>query len=351
MQFGGPPIPGVIYNTTLSRPDSALALALLYGLEGKRESRIASVAITENSLGAASFVDAVSRVYQLGPAPNTNRVLPIGLAADKPLPQDNAFVKAVLERVDENGKPAHRRNVRRVSDTAEVTALMRNSLTYFPDGLVSLVLSAPATHLARVLQYAGAKELVQAKVRALIVTEGNQDAEAFGRLMAEWPSPVVFVGRDLGEKVKLPGSSIDADLEWAKAHPVMDYYRAAKTGSSEIPVQDLAAALYAVRPQAEYFQLSEPGLIEIAASGQMVFTPNASGKHKKLLVSDAAKQEALVAAIHEVLRTKPVPPPQRRRFSPEELEKLRKERELEQQKREAEEKKKLASPAPSSATP
>src|SRR4051794_26334928 len=114
------PIGGVIYNTTMSRPDAALSLALLYGLEGKRQARVASIAVVENGLGAAAFADAVFRFYQLGPLPNANRVLPIGLAADKPLPPDSPMVKAVLDRVDEKGEPVYRRGLRRVSDTAEV---------------------------------------------------------------------------------------------------------------------------------------------------------------------------------------------------------------------------------------
>src|SRR5688572_4925650 len=164
MQFGGPPpVVGIIYNTTMSRPDAALTLALLYGLENKREARVASIAVTENSLAAAAFADAVSRVYQLGPPPNANRVLPIGLAADKPLPADGMMFKAALGRVDDKGEPVHRRAIRRVSDTAEVSALMRNSLSYFPDGMVVLVLSAPATYLARILDYGGAADLIKAK--------------------------------------------------------------------------------------------------------------------------------------------------------------------------------------------
>ena len=38
MQFNfAKPALGVVYNTTMSRPDAALALAMLYGLEGKKE--------------------------------------------------------------------------------------------------------------------------------------------------------------------------------------------------------------------------------------------------------------------------------------------------------------------------
>src|SRR5262249_46663196 len=89
---------GIVYNTTMSRPDAALSLARLYGLEGKREARVASIGVTENSFGAAAFVDAVFRFYQLGQMPNANRTLPIGLATDKPHPPDSVMVKAVLER-------------------------------------------------------------------------------------------------------------------------------------------------------------------------------------------------------------------------------------------------------------
>jgi hypothetical protein len=66
---------------------------------------------------------------------------------------------------------------------------------------------------------------------------------------------------------------------------------------------------------------------------------------------DGAKQDGFLAAIHEVLHTKPVPPPMRRRPSPEEFEKLRKERELELQKREAEERNKVAAPTTPPTTP
>jgi hypothetical protein len=292
-------------------------------------------------LAAAAFADAVSRVYQLGPPPNANRVLPIGLAADKPLPADGAMFKAALDRTDDKGQPLYRRAIRRVSDTAEVSALMRNSLAYFPDGMVALVLSAPATYLARVLSYAGAKELIKAKVRTLVVSDCRQDPAAMRRVLTEWPSAVVFCGREVGEALPYPAATIDADFDWAKAHPVVDYYRAAQV--NDAPGQDMAAVLYAVRPKSEFFLASETGVIEVAENGQMQFRPEAAGKHTRLIV-DPAKKDAILTAIREVLHTKPVPPPQRRRPSPEEIEKLRLQREEEQKKRELEEKK-VAPPA------
>ena len=110
------------------------------------------------------------------------------------------------------------------------------------------------------------------------------------------------------------------------------------------PAQDPAAVLYAVRPDSGLFQLSS-GTIEVLDDGGMQFTPSAEGKHKRLSV-DPAKKDQILSALREVVSAKPVVPPQRRRFTPEELEKLRLEREEEQKKRELEERKAAAKPTP-----
>ncbi len=343
MQFRGrTPVVGVVYNTTMDRPDAALTLALLYGLEGKRESRVASIAVTGNSLGAAAFADAVFRFYQLGPLPNANRSLPVGLAADKPLPPDSPMVKAVLERVNEKGEPQYRHGMRRVSDTAEATALMRNSLAYIEDGWVTVILSAPATYLARILDYAGTPDLIKSKVRTTIISDCRQDVAAMRRVLAEWPTSLVFCGRDAA--LPYPGSSIEQDFAWTNAHPVVDFYRAYKPMPYDAPAQDLSAALFAVRPDSGFFQLS-PGLIEVLDDGGMRFTPSADGKHKRL-IADPGKKDQILTALREVVAAKPVPPPERRRFTPEELEKLRRQREEEIKKRELEERKAATKPKP-----
>jgi hypothetical protein len=344
MQFRRTPLPGVVYNTTMSRPDAALALSFLYGLQGKREARVASIAISGNSLGAAMFADAVFRFYQLGPIPNANTTLPVGLAAGGTLPPDSPMVKAALERIGENGEPLYKRGIRRLSDTAEVTALMRNSLAYVDDGLVSVVLSAPATQMARILDYAGTRELIAAKVRSTIICECPQDSAAMRKLLPDWPAPLVFCGRDTGEALRFPASSIEQDFSWTKAHPVVDFYRAFHPMPYDAPGQDLAAMHFAIRPNAGMFTIAT-GTIEVDDAGRMAFSESPQGKHKRISV-DPEKRDALLASIKEIVTAKPVPPPARRRFTPEEIEKLRREREEEQRKREQQERKAAAKPTP-----
>lgn len=345
MQFGAPALTGVVYNTTMGRLDAALSLSLLYGLEGKREARPASIAITENGFASAAFADAVYRFYQLGPVPNANRVLPIGLAADKPLPADGADFKAIIDKKDDKGQLVYARGIRRVPDTAEPSALMRNSLAYFPDAKVVGVLSAPATYMARLLDYAGTRELLQQKMQHLVICEGRQDAKAMRRLLADWPTPVIFAAGDIGEALRFPAAALEKDFAWTPNHPVADYWRAAQPAPADEPALDLAAILYAVRPKTEGFALSEPGTLEVGDGGELRFTLNAAGKHRRLLV-DAAKRDLIVATLRELVTAKPVAPPQRRRMSPEELDELRKKREEENLKRELEERKKAATPKP-----
>ena len=165
------------------------------------------------------------------------------------------------------------------------------------------------------------------------------------RLLAEWPTPVVFCGREIGDGLFYPGTAIEQDFAWTQAHPVVDYYRAAKKMPYDTPAQDLAAVYYAAKPDSGLLTLSDAGTLEVLDDGGLRFTAAPDGKHKRLIL-EPEKRNTLLTALREIVSAKPVPPPPRRRFTPEEIEKLRRQREEEQKKREAEEKK-LSPPATS----
>ena len=79
--FGGQQPIGVVYITTMDRPDAALALAQLYGFQGKRESRIGSVCVTGSGLQAAVYCDILARFYTPGPPRNANAPCPSAATA------------------------------------------------------------------------------------------------------------------------------------------------------------------------------------------------------------------------------------------------------------------------------
>ena len=135
--FGGKQPIGVVYNTSMNRPDAALALAELYGFEGKRESRMGSVCVVGAGLKAAIFCDVTARFYQLGPARNANQVLPVGLAAVDPLPPDPPMVAPAVERKDEKG---------------EARYISRLPSSHYSDNRSSFTASCPFSSLAEIVQ-------------------------------------------------------------------------------------------------------------------------------------------------------------------------------------------------------
>ncbi len=308
MQFNfAKPALGVVYNTTMSRPDAALALAMLYGFEGRKEARVGALALTHASLGAAKFCDIVNRFYNgTSPFINSNRVLPVGLDADAILPADSPMVMATLDRAQ------YSCSVAKVSDTSEIRALMRNALTAQNDGNAVSVLSAPAGRLLQTLELATVRELVTAKVRMLVISGDVPDVPAARQLLAAWPAPVVLCGKEVGDALPFPGASMDKEFAWSPAHPVVDAYRAARPMPYDAPSQDLAAVFHAVHPDAGLFKISDPGTIEFAGDGRSTFTPTPGGKHRQLIV-DPDKKEKIIQTFVEIASAKPVPRTQFRR--------------------------------------
>jgi hypothetical protein len=308
--FGGKQPLGVVYNTSMDRPDAALTLAELYGFEGKRESKMGAVCVTGSGLNTAIFCDMVFRFYTLGPARNGNQSLPVGLAAVDPLPPDAAMVKPAIERKNEKGDPQYAHSVSRVSDTSLAEAVLRNGVIFNAEAVV--VLSAPATYLAKSLDLLGAKEIYKARVKRLVIVDAGapqQDVPAIRKVLAEWPTPIFFCGKEVGEALPFPGTSIEKDFAWAPAHPVADAYRAYKAMPYDAPSYDLAAAHYAVHPDSGFFQLSDAGTVSVGDDGRMKFS--AGGGDVRSLTVDPSKKDQIVQAFVAIASAKPPEPQQR----------------------------------------
>ena len=273
---------GVVYDCDMGETiDTALALALLYGIQGKNEARVISLSVSKPNLKAAACCDAIARFYGGEPGPFTPP-LSVGMAESGPAPGDTPLLAAVTAKFP--GK------VQKLNDTADPVALIRNMLTAQTDGNASVVLAGPATNLARLLDLPGAKELIAQKVKLLAIAEArlDRDAAAAKRVKADWPTPIVTAGAELGEALPFPGASIEKDFAWSTAHPVVEAYRAYRTMPYDAPSCAMAAALYAARPQEKYFAVE-----------------------KGRLVLDAAQKDRIVQAYVELASAKPVP---RRRF-------------------------------------
>jgi hypothetical protein len=304
---GGKPPIGVIYNTSMSRPDAALALDALYQFEGRREARVGSVCVVGAGLDAAIYCDIVSRFYTPGPPPDANKALPVGLAAENPLPPDPPMVQSPVNRKNQTGDPQYPRSIRKLTDTAMAEAVLRNAVTFNAE--TAMVLSAPATYLAKSLDLLGVKELYKDRVKRLVIVDSGaprKDDVALRKILNEWPTPIIFCGKEVGNALAYPGGSIEKDFAWSPAHPIVDAYRGFQSMPYDAPSYDLAAVHYAVHPDSGFFEVSAPGTLTEGDDGRMKFSLG-SGKIRSLIVEQAKRGQILQAFV-EITSAKPVAP-------------------------------------------
>ncbi len=333
-----PPV-GIVLDCDMGNAiDDALALAMLYGFAGKQEAeiRLASVSVTKSNLQAAAFCDALALFYRQaafaalaaagGPKlPDyllRRRGLPIGYSNKGWMPDASPMLARPLSRKDSAGAPLYPHEVRNVNDTAMPGPLMRNALTAQHDQNCIVVLTGPATNLAELLDLPNAKPIIEAKVKMLVLMGGaypdgepefniKADIDAARRVFAEWPTPIVASGFEVGRDLLYPAESIETDFAWAADHPVVDAYRAHGTMPYDAPTWDLTAVLYAVRPEAGYFRLSGPGTISVLGDGRTRFAPSPEGDHRYLIL-DPSQKAAIIQAYRERVSARPDPPRRRR---------------------------------------
>lgn len=333
MQFPGqaPSGVGVVFDCGMgNRIDEALAMALLYGLDGKNEARVIALSVSKPNLKAAALCEAIARFYagaSSGAFGAVGRTLPIGLAESGNLSADTPMLTVPLGKLSPEGKPLYSHGIEKLTDTAEVRALLRNALAQQPDQSCVVILTGPATNLAGLLDLPGTKAIIKRAVKFLALAGGaypsgtpqfnmKADVPAAKKLFAEWPTPIVAAGEELGTALAYPATSIEKDFAWTPAHPVVDAYQAYQTMPYDAPTTALAAVLQAIRPQENYFKLSEPGTIMVQDDGRTKFMAVPDGKHRYLLL-DSAQQERVLKTYIEIASAKPVPKQPRMRRPPQ----------------------------------
>jgi mono/diheme cytochrome c family protein len=308
------PAVGVLYDSGGQSIDQVLALALLFGLEGRRQARVTSVSTSRHNLKVAAFLDLVCRFYGISQ--------PIGMSDAGPEEKTAApMLAAALEQT------VYRRDIAKHNDTADPAAQIRNALSAQFDENAAVVLAGSPVNLLQVLAWPDGRQWIASKPRALAVAAGRfdngapddmvkSDAAGFRKLLAEWPGPVVFAGAELNDALPFPSAALDK-FSWTPNHPVADAYRAAQAMPYDAPSRAMAAMLHAVLPEENYFRLSEPGTVTVLDDGHTRFTPSPQGKHRYLILEDAQKARVLEA----YLELASARPPQRGRGGPPKQEK------------------------------
>ena len=289
----------VIFDTDMGNDvDDALALAMLHALESRGECRLLGVTVTKDNPWAAVYVDLVNTFYGRGQ-------IPVGMVKGSGVtPESSRMIQEPAERRRADGTLVYSRRLASGAEAVEAVALLRRLLAAAQDGSVVIVQVGFSTNLARLLDAPADLELVKRKVKLLSVMAGNfvqpkpefnvqKDTASARKLFDQWPGEIVASGFEIGEAMKFPAARIEKDFAWAADHPVVDAYRAYMKMPYDRQTWDLTAVLYAVRPGGGYFGLSAPGRITADDAGRTSFRPEAAGKHRYLVLTEAQRARTL----------------------------------------------------------
>jgi len=142
-QFGNAkPSAGAFYDSGFTTIDDLLAMAVLYGLQGKGDCRVAIVTMSRPNVAVAGFVDTVQRYYRGAPG-NFAQVPPVGMRTDGSAGETPAAFTLPFDRKKPDGTPVYRNQVKSVIETGDPITLIRNYMEAQHDGNAFMVLRGP----------------------------------------------------------------------------------------------------------------------------------------------------------------------------------------------------------------
>jgi purine nucleosidase len=313
------PVP-LVFDTDMGNDvDDVLALGLIHALQSRGHCRLIAVTSSKDHPLSAPFIDAVNTFYGRGD-------IPVGAVRGGVTPGQGKYL-GMVEAMD-GGKARYPHRLRSGADAPGAVGLLRKALAAEADGSVAVVQVGFSTNLARLLDSPAdessslnGRDLVARKVRLLSLMFGGfqpekgkdhkeynvvQDLAAARKLVADWPTPMVFSGFEIGIAIPYPAESIRRDYSYAKHHPLAEAYELYEPPPHCRPTWDLTSVLYAVWPDRGYFDLSPPGRVTVAEDGVTAFAASAGGPHRHLTAT--LDQIVRVTEVFVQLCSHPPPP-------------------------------------------
>ncbi len=291
----------VIFDTDISGDvDDVLALAMLHTLADRGECDLLAVTISKINPLTGPFVDAVNTFYG-------RPGVPIGVTRDAQR-RDSKYLKLVETR--DAGEHRFPHDVRSNGLLPSAVAVLRKTLASQPDHSVVLVQVGLATNLADLLESdpdehssQSGRDLVRSKVRLAEVMAGafvpirgddryleanvRNGIGSMQRFADQWPDsvPVIWSGFEIGIAATYPRQSIARDFRYTPHHIVAEAYLLHSGPNHDRPTWDLTSVLHAVRPDDDYFRLSQPGRVTIEDDGFAHFDRLNGGRDRFMIMS------------------------------------------------------------------
>ena len=260
--------------------DDTLALAMIHALQNRDEVKLLAVTITKDNKFAPRFVALVNAFY--GRAD-----IPVGLVRNGKTPEDSPMLRIPVERLPSAGRIE--------AAPIDAVTLLTRTLSEQPDHSVTVAQIGFSTNLARLLRSNGGLDLISRKVKMLYLMAGSfatqnpeyniyTDADSAKILLEEWPTPMVLSPFEVGIVITYPYKSIEDDFGYVDDHPIAEAFRIFTKKPEDRANYDSTAVLEAIRPDRGYFALSPPGRVTLGPKATTIFTLDASGKCRYLMI-------------------------------------------------------------------
>lgn len=313
-----PPVP-IIFDTDITGDcDDVLALGMLHALADRDECEIKAVTISKINPLAAPFVDAVNTYYGRGD-------IPIGVTRDAQH-RESKYLKLCKTMDGDSLRYPH--DLMSSHDAPDAVKVLRQVLSESEDGSIVIIQVGLASNLADLLESSAdslsplsGKQLVAKKCKLISVMAGSfgpvlgkpRHAEAnvvngigsMRRFADASPDsvPVVWSDFGIGLAAKFPRESIARDFGYERHHIMRESYLMHSGPNHDRPTWDLTSALYAVRPDENYFGFSPTGRVKVDQAGFTTFVRQPDGRDRYLKMNP--KQTIRVIETQRALVSQP----------------------------------------------
>ncbi|NWJ51119.1 MAG: nucleoside hydrolase [Bacteroidetes bacterium] len=298
-QQGKKPV-SIIFDSDIGPDyDDVGAITMLHVMEERGEAKILATVASNQYEGIAAVLNVFNTYFN---RPDIPIGVPKGQGVN--IKDSQHWTDTIL------AKYPHK--IKYNSDVPEAVEVYRKVLSTQPDHSVTIVTVGFLTNMSNLLNSTSdkysplsGKELIKKKVKLLVSMAGKfpsgnefnveKDATASKNALEHWPTPIIFSGFEIGEKIKTGLPLIHNSK--IKNSPTKDAFRISINISPEDSAGrmswDETAVFVAVRGYKPYYNV-HPGKIKVAVDGSNSWDENAKNQYYLIEKAPPKKMEDLI---------------------------------------------------------
>lgn len=288
--------PNIILDTDLSTDvDDAGAVAVTHALADQGALRILAMMISSGDPWSGPCLQVLNSSFG-------RPEIPIGVIDNATVNEESKYTRAIVERYP---------NLLPADPLPPAAWLYREILAQQPDHSVTVVTIGYLSNLSNLLTSGpddlsplSGTDLVRSKVKRLVCMGGqfpqgkewnlHRDAEAAVNVLQNWPTPIDFVGFEIGRRI-MSGQALQ---DGPPAHPLRIAYQRYNNITNRESWDQAAvivAANGATLPEEPLWTWSTPGSIKIDTDGSNGWRMDPTGTHRYVMWNaQSRKLEALL---------------------------------------------------------